>query len=274
MLFRRINFFFHNRLKLFLIKLTVIFVALLLSAFVVLKFFKPNLLEKIYLKSSSYFFYKLSFGNYGFEQINIRGNKRVTSEEVVKVVNDYKLNFANYSESYQTFIQNLIDEIKTSLPWINKITITRTMPNLLTIEVTEYEPFAIWQNNGKKFIIDKDGNSMPYEDLEEFRNMVILSGKDANIHARSLFNIFVINPEISQMVYSATWVGDRRWDIRLDSGLLIKLPDEAISEAWQRLIKIYNRPGSIAGLKMIDLRIRDKVYLEYEASVMKEIKEL
>ncbi len=104
--------------------------------------------------------------------------------------------------------------------------------------------------------------------------MVILSGKGANLHAQSLFNIFTIDPNLSANVYSATWIGDRRWDIRLENGLLIKLPENNLSDAWRNLIKIYHMPGSILGLKIIDLRVSDKIYLEYEDSVIKELKSL
>jgi cell division protein FtsQ len=108
----------------------------------------------------------------------------------------------------------------------------------------------------------------------KFQHMVILSGKGANNNAKSLFNIFASDPNLSANVYSATWVSNRRWDIRFDNGLLIKLPENNISEAWQRLIRIYNMPGSIVGLKNIDLRISDKTYLEYDDSVIKELRSL
>ena len=55
-----------------------------------------------------------------------------------------------------------------------------------------------------------------------------------------MFNILVINSEISQDIYSANWVGNRRWDIRFFDGLLVKLPEIEISDAWSDLIKIYS----------------------------------
>jgi cell division protein FtsQ len=104
--------------------------------------------------------------------------------------------------------------------------------------------------------------------------MLILSGKGANINAKSIFNIFAIDPNLSSNVYSATWISNRRWDIRFENGLLVKLPEDNISDAWKRLIKINNMPGSILGLKIIDLRLGDKVYLEYNDSMIKELKSL
>jgi cell division protein FtsQ len=269
---RRVKVIFYQKFLPIFTKFSLAAIAVLVLILVSLKLFKPAYLEKIKRKSSFYFFHYLHLDNYDFNQINISGNSRVSKEEVIQVINQTKANLTKNDEIYyQPLVQNLIDKLKEKLPWIKKVIIARSMPDTLNITLEEYEPFAIWQSSAEKYIIDKEGNLIPFEDLEEFKNMVILSGSGANLHAKSLFNIFVIDPELSANVYSATWVGNRRWDIRFENGLLIKLPENNISAAWQQLIKIYGTNGSIIGLKIIDLRISDKVYLEYEGSVVKEL---
>jgi len=267
-LLRRVRIFFSQKVKPILIKFGLVLAFLLILVFISLKLFKPDILQKFYSQSRVYFFTQLN-SNYGeLAQINIVGNSRVSKDQIITAINESKKSKPEF------LIQNLVDEIKTQLPWVSQITITRSLPNTLNITIIEFAPFAIWQNDGRKYLIDKDGNIVPFEDQEEFRNMVTLSGKGANTNVRSLFNIFVIDPKLSENVFSATWVGDRRWDIRFENGLLIKLPENNISEAWQRLIKINNMHGSLLGLKIIDLRIADKIYLEYNDSVIKELKNL
>ncbi len=272
---RKTRNFFHQVFFPILLKGSLLLITILVLIFVMLKIFKPIYLEKIYQKSSFYFFHYLNLDNHEFDEINISGNKRIAKEEILNIVSQSKKYITQDKVGdYQPLIQNLIEEIKKQLPWVDKAVVTRSMPNVLNISITEYEPFAIWQNDGKKYLTDKDGNLIPFEESEEFSHMVILSGKNANMHAKAIFNIFAVDPNLSSNVYSATWVSDRRWDIRFENGLLIKLPESNISEAWQRLIKIYNMPGSIIGLKIIDLRLSDKIYLEYDDSVMKEVREL
>lgn len=243
--------------------------------FLGLYFFKPKYLDKVRSYASNYFFKTLKLSNYEFTQINVAGNDRVLKSQIIKIVNKTKEDFLEKEDSlsYQTLVENLIDNIRQGLPWIKEITISRNMPNVLNISIKEFEPFAIWKNKNKYYISDKDGNLVPIskDESREFQFLVILSGQGAYNHANSLFNIFVVNPKISANVYSATWVGNRRWDIRFDNELLIKLPENNILEAWKRLIKIYNIPGSISGLKVIDLRIMDKIYLEYDNSLVKEL---
>lgn len=263
--------FFSGFRKILLIALAVAVAALLL-----LYWSKPTYLKKKYDQISSRFLYHLNFENRSFSKINVSGNKRVASEDVIAIVKKVKAAAAKEQNSgdYTPLIQNIIDELKSGLPWIDQLVVSRSVPDILNIAIVEYQPFAIWQNDNKKYIIDKDGNAVPFVDSEEFRDMIILSGADANLNAKSLFNIFTIDPELSANVYSATWVGNRRFDIRFSNGLLIKLPEKNISKAWQRLIEIYKTPGSLIGLKFIDLRVEDKVYLKYDDAVNKEIQKL
>jgi cell division septal protein FtsQ len=277
---RKVKNFFYYKVYPILWKGFLSLIVLLIGTFILLKIFKPIYLEKISHKSSFYFFHYLNLDDQNFSQLKITGNKRATTEEITAIVEGVKQNFTQSqlekydSEGYEPLIQKLIVEIKKQSPWSNKVVISRSMPNLINIAITEYEPFAIWQDDGKKYVTDKDGNTVLVDNIEEFKHLVILSGKGANSHAKSLFNIFAINPNLSSRIYSATWLGGRRWDIRFDNGLLIKLPEDNLSEAWRNLIKIYNMPGSVVGLNVIDLRIEGKIYLEYGDSVIKELKSL
>ncbi len=277
---RRVRNFFKNKVFPICIKASLALIALLIVVTVSLKMFKPDYLEKIYQKSFLYFFHYLQLDNDSFSEVKISGNNRAKTEEIEDVVHQVAKNFrkdvlkSDNQQAYEPLIKKMVVEIKKQLPWINKIVITRSMPNTINIFVTEYEPFAIWQDGDKKYVTDKDGNIVLVNDIEEFKHLVILSGKGANTHAKSLFNIFAIDPVLSNRVYSATWLGGRRWDIRFDNGLLIKLPEDNISDAWHSLIKIYEMPGSILGLQVIDLRVEGKIYLEYGDSVIKELKSL
>jgi cell division protein FtsQ len=274
-LLRKIKNFFNQKILPTIAKLVIFLLAFGVLSLLAIKLFKPVYIEKIYQKSSFYFFHYLNLDNQKFSKINISGNNHVTKEEIIDIVEDVE-NQLNLSEKkqYQPLISTIANRIKADLSWVNQVTITRNMPNILNISIVEYEPFAIWQSDDEKYLTDKDGNLIPYQELEQNEKMLILSGKGANTNAKSIFNIFAIDPNLSSNVYSATWISNRRWDIRFENGLLVKLPEDNISDAWKRLMKIYNMPGSILGLKIIDLRLDDKVYLEYNDSMIKELKNL
>jgi len=245
-----------NTIKYFFIVIIVVLV-LIIS----LRLFNPQLLGKIYNNSSSYILKSLNIKSESFNNINISGNERVSKEEIIDTIKR-SLILYNKTKEDISLIEFLAKEVKNNHGWINKINISRTLPNSLNISITEYKPFALMHSGSEKFVIDKDGNKVKITDDSQFEGMIILSGDNANLNIKSLFNIIAINPEISSGLYSATWVGNRRWDIRFENGLLIKLPSDNIDEAWQNLIKIYQSEKIIENIRLIDLRIKGKTYLE------------
>jgi len=270
---RKIKNILNGFIKPILLRFFLGFFVVIVILLIAIQIYNPKLSKQIKDKCNNYFYRYFELDDFDFSTINIVGNKRVKDEEIIAIIKNFEIEKGSLIKKNKEnidlafLVQNLIDEIKLKLNWIDKVTIKRLMPNVLNVEVVEYQPFAIWINDDKKFIIDKEGNSIPfldeYENNEEFKNMIILSGKNANQNAKSLFNILVINSEISQDIYSANWVGNRRWDIRFFDGLLVKLPEIEISDAWRDLIKIYLSSKNDKAIKSIDLRVDGKIYFQY-----------
>lgn len=215
--------------------------------------------------------YRVINYNSGYNEIKIAGNNRTSHEQIASIARSYLL---KEDVSNQLIIKSLQEKIE-KLPWIDEVVITVTLQGSLYINVKEHQPFAIWEDDKGKYITSKDGELIPYSDDEAFDDLVILTGHGANKNVKSLFNILAIDPQISQNIYSATWIGGRRWDVRFKNGLLVKLPsnnnENNMGDAWNDLIKIYNTPGALIGLKMVDLRIAKKIYLGYDDATTKEI---
>ena len=235
-------------------------------------FSKTYYVDKVFHKVSPYIYKILNIDNKLFAEVNISGINHIKEQEIIKIVDDLTKDYSEKNEA--KIVEKIAIKIKQDLQWINEVLVVRSLPNILNITIEEFKPFAIWQNDDEQFFTDKNGKLVPYENIEEYKYMVILSGKNANNNVSSLFNIFFADPDLSAKVYSANWVSNRRWDIRLEDGTLVKLPEENISEAWQSLKKLYETPGSMIGIKLIDLRISNKIYLEYNDTISKEIREL
>ena len=270
---KKIKFYYKNFCQNFLGKISITILIILAVLFTITNVFKPKIIDEIKHIFFNKFINNLQLNNFNFSVVNITGIERVKKQEIIDIIKNFDdgKNFMinkNLSDSQAIpLAQNLIDEIKSKILWIDKITIKRIMPDIINIQVIEYKPFAIWLDNDKKFIIDKDGNPVPfleeYETSEEFKNMIILSGKNANKNVKSLFNILSIDAELSKEIYSANWVGNRRWDIRFFDGLLVKLPEDNIAEAWENLLKLYELSNIDKSIKSIDLRVAGKIYIQY-----------
>lgn len=241
----------------------------------ILKIFNPKLVNKLYYEVSGHFYQIFDLDGRNFRNINIDGNNKVSDQEIIDVVNKAIIQSPEVGISqYQPVIYNIINDISKTLPWVKDVRVNRNLPDILNISIIEFEPFAMWHSNDQKFLIDKNGNTIAYQENVDHDKMIILSGQDANIHAKSLFNILTTDLTLSNQVYSATWVGKRRWDLRLNSGLIIKLPENNISTAWKKMTEFFAISGSIIDLEVVDLRVDGKMFLRYKKNVMKEVKKL
>jgi cell division protein FtsQ len=269
---RRINLFYGRYFRQFFGRF---FLALIFLSFFVLglvKFYRPNLFLEFENAAYRKIFSTVESSESSNFVIKISGTSKISNQEILEIVeNFYKNNNSSPQKGFSPLqIQELIDELKSQLPLASKIKISRTIPNIISISINEFVPFTIWVNDGKKFLIDKDGNAIDfreeYSQMPELQKIVILSGKNANIQAQSLFSLLSMNKKLSEEIYSANWVGARRWDLRFSSGLLVKMPENKTSEAWAQMTEILKNQSqnqNFGQIKVIDLRVADKIFIEY-----------
>lgn len=157
----------------------------------------------------------------------------------------------------------LLDTIKQD-PWIKEVTIKRVLPNTLQIIVEEYLPFAIWKNNEDVELIDEQGTTINITEREKrgYYNLLIVTGEGSKENIYSLFNMLSSNPSLFSRIKSAIRIGDRRWNFELDNNIIVKMPENDLLTAWDKLEKIISIKGSEINLKTIDLRNQDRVFLE------------
>lgn len=212
-------------------------------------------------------------GDSYYNKVTISGNDYTQYGQISQIIRERVSNFAQNEDYSQSSIKVIKDKIK-ELPWVKNVVISRNLPNDLSVKIEEYKPFAIWNINQKHYVIDKEGKKIiAIDDIEEFPNLIILSGQKANVNVKSLLDVLIKDLEVGDNIYSATWVGSRRWDVRFNNNLLVKFPESNLSNAWQKLVQIYNMPGSLIDLKVIDLRLDDKVFLEYNNNSVKYLKD-
>lgn len=161
----------------------------------------------------------------------------------------------------------LVKENVEALPWVKTARVSRLLPDKLEIQIVEREPFAIWQLDGKHWLIDETGVTITDENLEEFYGLPFVVGKGAPEATARLYNVITLAPELSARMTSATRVGERRWDIDFDSGLRLRLPEENAdygpAEAWQQFVTMNAKDRIIdREIAIFDMRLKDRVVVK------------
>jgi len=244
-------------------------------------FFNSEISENLKGKTLTYY-YKYSYDRFCYN-INIEGTINTSNEYILSIINKYcddkikdKINYKNYKKYIFPLIK--IKEEIITIPWVKDVEIQRKLPYTVNVKVQEYIPFALWKekNDSKLKLIDETGFIIPVSptNIPEFYNLIVISGKNARENIPSLFNLLYINSDLSLRIEFANWIGNRRWNIIFDNETVVKLPETNLIEAWVKLIELYRVKGLFLDLKILDLRVEGKVYLEYKDKVLREIKTL
>jgi cell division protein FtsQ len=147
-----------------------------------------------------------------------------------------------------------------TIPWIRSASIERRLPDSLYVRLVERQPLAFWQRAGKLALVDREGVVVPAERLDGFGNLLVLVGSDAPLKGAALIDMLAREPDLAPHVAAAVRIGGRRWNLRLDSGIDVALPEEDAAGAWQRLAEVERRDGILErNIEMVDLRLPDRL---------------
>jgi cell division protein FtsQ len=147
-----------------------------------------------------------------------------------------------------------------SLAWVERASVERQLPGTIVVRLVERRPFAVWQNQGKFVLIDRDGQVVGEHDVAEFKQLPLVVGAGAPAVAAALFDLLEAHPAIGGRVVAAVRVGERRWNLRLNSGADVLLPEGQEAAALDRLNELQESQGLLdRPLKVVDLRLPDRL---------------
>lgn len=153
--------------------------------------------------------------------------------------------------------------ILEGLDWIEAAKVQRLFPNQLAVEVTEREPFAIWQRGDAYYVIDRTGSAMSGLAATQLVRLPLVTGEGANTAAADLINQVSAYPGIMLQLKAAARVGKRRWTLYLDSGITVQLPETGWQDAL-RMADDLNKTQQLLsrGIRSVDLRLQGRVIVE------------
>jgi cell division protein FtsQ len=164
-----------------------------------------------------------------------------------------------------------LDEARANLEKIESVrfaAVERALPGAVYVRIIEREPVAMWQNNGKMSLVDDNGIIMSGIDIKPYSQLPLIVGKDAPQHVRELMEILQQAPELASRFSAAVRVGERRWNIRLDGKIEVKLPENEPAQAWKRLAELQAKEQLLdRDVKVIDLRIEDRLFIKLAPDV-------
>ncbi|WP_439616330.1 cell division protein FtsQ/DivIB [Shinella sp.] len=145
------------------------------------------------------------------------------------------------------------------LPWVEDASVRKVYPGTIEIALKERDAFAIWQHGTDLSLIEKNGSVIaPLRD-NKFSTLPLFVGRDAETAAADFAAEFDSWPEIKARVKAYVRVAGRRWDLRLDNGIVVKLPEHNVPRAMDVLATLEAEQGLLErDIAAVDLRLEDR----------------
>src|SRR4029079_4764386 len=145
-------------------------------------------------------------------------------------------------------------------PWIAEATVLKLYPSRLHIAITEREAFALWQQNGRISVIADDGTVVERGVSTSFAKLPLVVGAGAGGRAKEFLAVVDKYPIISKQLHAAVLVAERRWNIVLANGISVRLPEDDVVGALDRLIQLDRDKKLLTrDITAIDLRLPDRL---------------
>jgi len=155
-----------------------------------------------------------------------------------------------------------------AIPWIAEATVRKLYPDRLQITVTEREPFALWQQQGKIKVIAADGTVLAEKVEPRLASLSFVVGNGAAVRARDFLAVLDKYPAIRDQVRASIYVAERRWNLKLKNGVDVRLPETNLEGALATLARLDREKNLLSrDITAVDLRLADRLTVRLSDAV-------
>jgi len=148
-------------------------------------------------------------------------------------------------------------------PWIAQAAVLKLYPNRLRVEIKERKAFALWQKSGHVNVIAADGTVLENYVPTRFALLPLVVGDGAAQAAHDFLAVLKGYPAIAKSVEAAVLVADRRWNLYLNNGVEVLLPEHEPAQALARLVDLDRQRKLLSrDVVKVDLRLADRVAVQ------------
>ena len=162
---------------------------------------------------------------FGISEVHLAGAKRTPPQTVLATLG-FHLGQSIFGADVHAARDRLL-----SLDWIKSVDVRRRYPDDITVTVTEKQPFALWRDAaGHIWVIERNGALITDQGYEEFLKLPHFIGTGAPRDAAEMIDALPGHRAVIARLKGMQRVGERRWNLVLDNGVVVQLPEKG----WQK----------------------------------------
>ncbi len=183
------------------------------------------------------------------DAITISGQKELTPVEILEAAGISGRNSLLLLDAHE------VREKLKAVPLIKDADVRKLYPNRLMIEIVERAPYGLWQKDGQVVIIAADGTAIDVMRDQRFADLPFVVGEGANKRVSEFLKILEAAGELRSHVRAGVLVSERRWNLKLNNGVDVKLPETDPAAAAASLARL-QREGRIIEKDIVAIDMR------------------
>jgi len=188
--------------------------------------------------------------------VTVSGRDATTSDAILQAVD------VKYGAPILSFDVDAARKRIEALTSVASASVTRRLPNEIHVAITERVPFALWQIDGQRYVIDQNGNVITGQNLGKYHGLFEIVGAGAPKAVKELVAVYKSDPDLARRVEAAVRIGERRWNIHFRNGVVVRFPEDRFAQAWLRLSRLEtNKQILDRAIDYVDLRVKDKIFI-------------
>lgn len=156
---------------------------------------------------------------FGISEIHLSGNSRVPPETILAALG-MQPGGSIFAADLPAARARIL-----SLDWIASADVVRRYPDAIFVNVVEKRPFALWQSPDGIAVVERSGSVITTQSVEKFARLPKLVGAGAPPAAADLVDAVMAHPATTARVAAYEFVSQRRWNLILNNGVVVKLPE-------------------------------------------------
>jgi cell division protein FtsQ len=187
-------------------------------------------------------------------EIALSGEHEVSREDILGLAGITGRSSLLFLDASQTRIRLMTN------PWVAQAAVLKLYPDRLRIEIKERTAFALWQKEGRVYLIAADGTVLETYVPQRFAALPRVVGNGAEHAAQDFLDLLKRYPAIAQAVEASVLVAERRWNLHLKDGVEVLLPEREPAHALTTLVDLALTKKLLSrDIVAVDLRLSDRV---------------
>ncbi|MBP9829330.1 MAG: FtsQ-type POTRA domain-containing protein [Proteobacteria bacterium] len=200
------------------------------------------------------------------QEIIVQGRTNTHQQDLLKV-----LNIKRGDPIFSIDVQQARFKLE-KLEWVRQATVVRSLPDIIHIKIEERHPIAIWQHQGQFNLVDTDGTAILTKNHRHYGVLPLVVGEGAPQKSPEILKTLMSYPCVQKNLQALSRVRERRWNLYLVGGILVKLSDHSINQGLSVLEKLLREQRLAASnIQEVDLRTPDRYFLKVTPETIKHI---